>query len=306
MTDEVSQLQEAINSLASKGIVLNAGDEFDVNAPVSFSVSYDGLEGAGKTYIIINTMPRPLAIINFGDRSALQFLYKMTPEEREGIYTIDIQPSSPEGWTFTEAVESLKTLNTVVATMAPNMQGGTFALDGGSSWWSVMQQVYVEPKEKERMAAGTKKTGGIVYEEANNRVRGVIGHIRANGCFLALTHQMKQNWDKDGPVIGSFSPKKNSQVPFLMEVEVTLMKLCSAKTGENAVCNAFACEKVGHVGRDHFGRIKKLSGNTTLEGMQIKGLTFPMIYQMQTGLEYPTPEKLPLPIQREIAAKAAK
>ncbi len=303
---EQEQLQAAVASLASKGIVLNAGGEFDVSTPVSFSLSFDGLEGSGKTYIIINTMPRPLVIVNFGDRSALQFLYKMSKEERQGIHTIDIQPTSPEGWTFSEAVESLKQLNTIVATMAPTMPGGTFALDGGSSWWSVMQQVFVEPKEQERLAAGKKQVGGIIYEEANNRVRGVIGHIRANGCFLAMTHQMKQNWDEHGPIIGSFSPKKNNQIPYLMEVEVTLMKLCSAKNQAGTECGAFACETAGHVGRKHVGRIKKLSGNTLLEGTQIEGLTFPIIYTMQTGLPYPTPEKLPLPMQAKLAAMMKK
>lgn len=299
MIDEAQELQDAINTLSEKGITLRDGREFDINIPPSFAVSYDGLEGSGKTYIIINTMPRPLVIVNFGDRSALQFLYKMTEEERKGIYTIDIQPSSPEGWTFTEAVESVKQLNTVVQTIAAKMPGGTFAIDGGTSWWSVMQQIFVEPKEKERMAAGKKKTGGIIYEEANNRVRGVIGHVMSQGCFLAMTHQMKQNWDGDGPIPNSFSPKKNTQIPYLMEVEVTLMKLCST-------CKAFKCDQEGHVGRTHIGRIKKLSGNTDLEGIQIEGLTFPQIYTMQTGVPYPTPERLPLPLQREIAEAAAK
>ncbi len=293
-SDEATELQNAINSLSEKGIVLKDGAEVDLALPPSFSTSFDGLEGAGKTYVIVNTMPRPLCIVNFGDRSALQFLYRMTPEERKGIYTIDIQPSSPEGWTFTEAVASLTQLNTVVAEMAPNMPGGTFALDGGTSWWSVMQQIYVEPKEKERMDKGIKKTGGIVYEEANNRVRGVIGHIMSNGCFLAMTHQMKQDWDGSGPIANSYSPKKNSQIPFLMEVEVTLMKLCTS-------CKGIKCETEGHVGRTHVGRIKKLSGNTDLEGIQLERLTWPQIYAMQTGKAYPTPERLPLPLQRELA-----
>ncbi len=263
-------------ALAEQGISLNSAGDFDPNTPISFSISLDGLEGTGKTHFIVNTMPRPLVIVNFGDRSALQFLYRMTEEERAGIYTYDIQPSSPEGWTFAEAVQSLVTLNKIVSTAAPLMPGGTFALDGGSSWWSVMQQVFVEPKEQQRMAAGKKSTGGIIYEEANNRVRGVIGHIRANGCFLAMTHQMKQDWDANGPIIGQFSPKKNSQIPFLMEVEITLRKKC-------AQCGAWACTTEGHMGRKHFAQIKKLSGNTKMEGIQIEGLMFRDLYRMQTG-----------------------
>ena len=60
------------------------------------------------------------------------------------------------------------------------------------------------------------------------------------------------------------------------------------------------------MGRKHYGRIKKLSGNTAMEGMQIEGLTFPMIYALQTGHVYPTPERLPLPLQRELEFQASK
>lgn len=265
-------------SLEAKGIVLNDAAMLDPEALLPFSVSLDGLEGTGKTYFALR-MPKPIVIVNFGDRNPEILLYDMTPEERAGIYTTNIQPSGPEGWTFQEAVESLKTLNTIVATAAPQMPGGTFVLDGGSSWWSVMQQVFVEPKEKERLAAGKKQVGGIIYEEANNRVRGVLGHIKSNGCFLAMTHQLKQNWDDKGPIPDSYSPRKNSQVPFLMEVEVEFFKVCSQ-------CGGKGCVTQGHFGRKHMARLKKLSGNTQLEGLVLESLDFAKLYKMQTGREY--------------------
>lgn len=294
-------IEDAQRTLLEKGIIISNAAEFDLNTPISFSISLDGLEGTGKTHFIMFTMPRPLVVVNFGDRSANQFLYRMTDEEREGVYTYDIQPSSPEGWTFAEAVKSLVTLNTIIAEMAPSMPGGTFALDGGTSWWSVMQQVFVEPKEKERMVAGKKQVGGIIYEEANNRVRGVYGHIKSNGCFLVMTHQMKQDWDKDGPVVGSFSPKKNSQIQYLAEAEVTLMKFCLQ-------CQGFACEKEGHMGRKYVGRIKKLSGPSgkALEGIQIENLTFPVLYKLQTGKTFPNPELLRGEARTAVEAELAK
>ena len=36
------------------------------------------------------------------------------------------------------------TLAEIVAAEGPFMKGGTFALDGGSNWWSTVQQVFVE------------------------------------------------------------------------------------------------------------------------------------------------------------------
>lgn len=267
-----------LQALEAKGIVLNDAATLDPNALLPFSVSLDGLEGSGKTYFALR-MPRPTVLVNFGDRSASILLYDMTPEERKGIYTTDIQPKSPEGWTFGEAVESLKTLNGIVAAAAPAMPGGTFILDGGSSWWSVMQTVFVEPKEQAALAAGKKRAGGLIYEEANNRVRGVLGHIKANGCFLAITHQMKQNWDKDGPIPDSYSAKKNSQIPFLVECEVEFFKVCKT-------CGGKGCLTAGHFGRTHKARLRKLSGNTGLEGLVLDGLTFQGLYKMQTSREY--------------------
>jgi len=268
-------LQQA---LEEKGIVLNDASALDPTALLPFSVSLDGLEGAGKTYFALR-MPKPIVLVNFGDRNPDILLYDMDERERDGIFTTNIQPKSPEGWTFAEAVESLKTLNTVVSTAAPKMQGGTFILDGGSSWWSVMQQVFVEPKEQAALAAGKKKAGGLIYEEANNRVRGVLGHIRANSCFLAITHQLRQNWDANGPVPDSFSARKNSQVPFLMECEVEFFKVCS-------ICSGKGCQVPGHFGRTHMARLKKLSGNTALEGLVVEKLTFESLYKMQTGRDY--------------------
>lgn len=274
--------------LRAKLGALNVETDFDQNVPVAFSVTLDGLEGTGKTHFIIKTMPRPLVIVNFGDRSPNQFLYRMTEEERKDIVIYDIQPSTPDGWTYQEAVKGLMSLAEIIQTEAPHMPGGTFALDGGSSWWSVMQQVYVEPKEKERMAKNLKQVGGIIYEEANGRVRGVLGNIKAHGCFLAMTHQLKQDWDANGPIPGQYSAKKNSQVPYIMEVEVRLFKLCKA-------CNAPNCQNLlpEHMGRKHMARINKLSGNTTLEGIVVENLDFAALYKMQCGKSFVpvTPKK---------------
>jgi|FLYL01.1.fsa_nt_gi hypothetical protein len=272
-------MKDVQRELQSKGIILTSAEELHPDEITPFSVSVDGLEGTGKTTFALG-FPRPLILVNFGDRSANLLLYDLPEEKRRDVYICDIQPASPEGWTYQEAVQSLLTLNQVIREAAPRLKNGTFVLDGGSSWWSVMQQVFVEPKEKERIAAGKKSIGGIIYEEANNRVRGIISYIKACGCFLVLTHQLKQNWDSDGPIPGSYSPRKNSQTPYLVEVEVELSKVCRS-------CSAPACTNPEHIGRKHLARIKKLSGNTGLEGLVVENLTFETLYTMQTGRPYP-------------------
>lgn len=271
----------------------------DWNDEVPFSISLDGREGTGKTQFYMLTMPRPLVVINFGDRSPLQFFYRMSPEERKDIKVFDLQAKTSSGFTEAEGRVAVGEMADIIDAYAANMRGGTFALDGGSSWWSVMQQVFVEPKQRQRELAGEKQVGGIVYEEANGRVRGVIGYLKSQGIYLAMTHQMKQDWDAKGPIPNQYSPRKNSQIPGLMEVEITTTKRC-------VVCSAPDCQNPQHVGRKHYGTIKKLSGNTALEGTTLEGLDldFSTVYRLQNGREYPG-NQLPASAQKIIDQRAA-
>lgn len=244
--------------------------------PVTFGVSLEGLEGTGKTHFGIMTAPTPVVLVNFGDRSATAFFYKM-PEERQKLITCyDISPPTSEGWDFQSAVGSLRELGEIIQAEGPLMEGGTFIFDGGSSWWSVMQQVFVEPKQK---AAQGKDKLAFVYEEANGRVRGFLKYIQNLGCFLIMTHQLKQDWASDGPIPNQFSPRRNSQVPYLMEVVVRMMKICAS-------CSAPNCQNREHIGRKFVSRLEKLSGNPGLEGMWVEDLDFSKLYTMQTGKEY--------------------
>ena len=45
MSDEVQELQDAINTLSQKGIKLQDGREFNTTIPPSFALSYDWTEG---------------------------------------------------------------------------------------------------------------------------------------------------------------------------------------------------------------------------------------------------------------------
>lgn len=250
-----------------------AGSSFDTAPPpVAFSISCEGLEGTGKTKFALSG-PRPLVIVNFGDRDPNILLYAMSPEERRGVTIYNLQPTTPEGWTFQEAVKSLTALTEIITVEAPRMPGGTFVLDGGSSWWSAMQRVFVEPKEKERLAKGLKSTGGIIYAEANDRVRGILGYVKGLGCFLMITHQMSQDWDASGPIAGSYSPKRNSQIAGIVEVVLRFEKFC-------VVCGAPQCQNKDHVGRVHKTRIIKFAGNTALEGLWIDNADFAKIYSL--------------------------
>ncbi len=287
MTDQTPEEKQAAlrAKYAAKGAFVDGATFKQEEHPVTFSVSLEGLEGTGKTDFIVNTMPLPVVLVNFGDRSAIPFLYTMDPARRVDVHIYDIQPSSDQGWTLAEAIQSLTQLSEIIQAEGPMMAGGTFGLDGGSSWWGTMQQVFVAPLEKAREAAGKKQVGGIIYEDANARVRGILGYLKTIGCFLAVTHQLKQDWAADGPIPNQFSPKRNSQIPYLMEVVIRLAKFC-------ATCNLPNCQNKDHIGRIHKSRLEKLSGNTGLEGMWVDNLDFTTLYEFQTGTPWPGP-KLP-------------
>lgn len=259
--------------------------EFDRNTPITFSMSLEGLEGTGKTHFAVMTMPLPLVFVNFGDRPVTPFLYMLSPERAKYVIPYDIQPSTEEGWTFQEATKSLQALGEIIKAEAPRMRGGSFVLDGGSSWWSAMQRVFVEPKEQARLAAGQKSMGGLIYAEANDRVRGILGYLKSYGCFLAITHQMAQDWDASGPIPGSYSARRNSQIAGAVEVIIEFEKRCS-------VCNAPSCKTRDHTGRKHFARLVKFAGNTAMEGLVIENPDFAKVYALYTGKQFEQP---PLP-----------
>lgn len=276
---EKAKLEALRAKYAAKGAFVS-GDSIPDEAPIiPFSGSLEGLEGTGKSTFVMRTTPYPRVAVNFGDRSLIPFLYEIPKARRQDVHVYDIEPPSSDGWDFKSAVDGLRELAEIAAAEAPYLKGGTFGLDGGSSWWSVMQQVFVEPKERQREAAGQKKAGGIIYEEANGRARGFMNWVKSSGCFFFMTHQLKQDWASDGPIPNQYSARRNSQVQYLVDTVIRFMKVC-------ATCSAPNCQNKDHIGRKHFARLEALKGNTGLEGMWIENLTFPKLYKFQTGHDW--------------------
>lgn len=272
--------RDAMRAKYAEQGALTSGTVADEPAPIiPFSASLEGLEGTGKSTFLMLTTPYPRVAVNFGDRSLVPFLYQIPKERRQDVQVYDIKAPSSDGWDFKSAVDGLRQLAEIVAAEAPYMQNGTFGLDGGTSWWSVMQQVFVEPKEKAREAAGKKQVGGIIYEEANGRARGFMDFLRHTDAFFFMTHQLRQDWAADGPIPNQYSARRNSQVQYLMDCVVRFMKVC-------AVCSAPNCQNKDHVGRKHFARLEQVKGNTGFEGLWIENLTFSKLYKFQTGHDF--------------------
>ncbi len=244
---------------------------------LSFSLSINGLEGTGKTTFILKTMPLPMLYVCLGERSPNRILYEMDEKRRSQIEVVNLQPSSPEGWTYQEAKNALQEIARLAKEKLPSLAGGTIAIDSGSRFWTVMQKVYVEPKEQERLAKGLKSIGGLIYEDANLVFEGFITYARTFPVYLVLTHTLRQDWDAEGPIPNSFSPRWQRQVPYLVEVCLEFKKLC-------AVCKAPSCQQPKHVGRVHVARILKLSSNTSFEGLEIEDPSFEKINKLYLGL----------------------
>jgi hypothetical protein len=253
---------------------------------VKFATSLEGLEGSGKTYYILNTAPLPIVYINIGDRDAKPFLYELPEERRKQIKMFEFKADKPKEWTRQECLDILTTLSEIaVKELDENMVNGTFAIDSGSNWWTAVQEALVAPQlEKE-----TKRMGGLAYGPGNLNVQGVINFIKSRGVFLMLTHKLKDMWDDQGPIPGKYKPSINSQVPFLVEVRLTLTKVCDN-------CGAPACEARDHSGRKHLARLTRFTpprpNGDKLEGFVVQEPTFEMIYKFYTGKDFPEMERL--------------
>mgnify|MGYP001569179927 FL=1 len=250
----------------------------DPTKPTIFSMSVEGLEGSGKTHFALLTAPLPIVHVNFGDRSAEWFLYQMDEERRKHVTLYSFQASSSQGWTAQEGRDSLVGLSEIAQHHLANgaMAGGTFILDSGSTWWEVVQEVYVAPEQMKREGSGGKRTGGLEYMQGNLIVSGVLSWIKNQGAFTMITHRKKQVWRNAQPVPGMFEAQINKKVPYLVEVRLDIYKTC-------AVCGSEECQAKGHQGRKHWGRFLKFAANTNMEGFAWENPTFDFVYSMYAG-----------------------
>ena len=149
------------------------GKDFNPDtAPIpTFAISVEGLEGTGKTHFGLMTCPVPIIHINFGDRNAEIFQYDMTKERRDKVDFYSFHAKTEKGWTRKEGKESLENLAKLAKAYLEDskMRGGTFIIDSGSSWWDVMQEVYVAPEEEKAIALAAsrgkefRKSGFLIY-----------------------------------------------------------------------------------------------------------------------------------------------
>ena len=264
------------------------GSTFDTKDPsngiIPFSMSVEGTEGSGKTWLSLMTTPLPVVHVNFSDREATHFLYDMCEERRAKTTLYSFQAANSTGWSRAEGMESLKALSDIAQEELLNnkLHGGTFVIDSGSSWWEVMQEVYVKPKlEAIDRDPDKKRRGGLEYGEANLVVKGIINWLKAQGAFFIMTHQKVQEWGPSGPIPGMYRTRGiNSQVAFMVEVRADVYKTCN-------VCGSPECRAKGHVGRSHWARITKFGKNSAMEGMDIPGPTFSTIYGLYSGRPLP-------------------
>ncbi len=257
------------------------GATFDITSePAPFSMSVEALEGAGKTHFSLMDTPGPVVHVNFGDRDATWFLYQMDEKRRAEITMYDFQAPSSDGWDRKAGMESLQEFSALAKEHLKDgkMRGGTFVLDSGSSWWEVVQECYVKPQTEARGEG--KKVGGLEYMQGNLIVSGVVSWLKSQGVFVILTHRKRQDWGANGPIPNSYSPQVNRKVPYLVEVRLDLYKVCMT-------CQGQECRAVGHVGREHKGRLLKFAAQTMLEGIDISPVTFGNVYRMYTGKRPP-------------------
>lgn len=277
----------------------NAVSGADLNGPppiMTFSMSVEAQEGAGKTQFGLLTCPTPIVHVNYGDRDATCFLYDMSETRRKQVTLYSFTPTGTSGWTIEESRESLYALSDIAKSEMSDgkLAGGTFILDSGSSWWGAVQQVYVAPLEEQRGAEGKKKVGGLIYQQGNLIVTGVVSWIKSQGAFFVITHQKRARWDSQGPVPGMFDARINSLVPYLVEIRLDLRKECIACAAKGPIIGEVDCRVKGHIGRKHVARIIKFGRNTALEGIELENekISFATLYPLMAGREFPEPERL--------------
>lgn len=196
----------------------------DVEYPTRWSVNLWGPAGDGKSHLIVNTCPGPVLIANFDrDISALV--------KRSGRKDIYIANLHTEGLVLTETrAEKLIENFQKALEEAATMTDGTFALDGGSAFSHILEQVELSRLNADQRKRASKGKKAEQYDKLpalhrggiNAQINAMLASISNSPVNFAITHQQKEIWDEFGKPTGEFVPRENTQVPHGIDMEVRI------------------------------------------------------------------------------------
>jgi hypothetical protein len=238
-----------------------------------------GMEGTGKTIMVLKSWPLPLIILNF-DRPLTMAHLSVLDDERIGqIQVLNVRETIKD-LDNDEAKNIKKTTERVINENLAIIKGGTLLLDGGTLYRSVLR--FADPKLAAD-AAAEKKSNPREKERVNAYIRGLVSNVQDQGVNLVVTAHAAWAW---GMVASGEEGKATLQqtknvypqldAPWFQATNLSLLLFKRCECGRNVVsqdgsCTAegpLAAPTPGHQGRQHILRIVTNKFNTASEGTE--------------------------------------
>jgi len=195
-----------------------------VLAPTRWSVGLWGPAGGGKSHVIVNSCPGPVFIANF-DRDVSALVKK---SGRKDIYIANLHTA---GLVLTDKraeqlIERFQKALEEVTTMTE----GTFALDGGSAFHHILEQLELSRLNASQRKRAAKGKDAETYEKLpalyrggiNAQINAMLASISNSPVNFVITHQQREIWDQTGKPTGEFEPRENTQVAYGVDMEVRI------------------------------------------------------------------------------------
>lgn len=255
-----------------------------------------GLQGTGKTEMVLKSWPMPIMVINL-DRPLDVAKLKRIPKERHGDIYVKNMRENIQDLTELEALQIKQGIEDLITRNVEYFKGGTVLLDGGSTWRSVIK--LADSKLGSKIAEG-KRFNPKDKDQVNAYIATFLHHIVGLGLNLAVTAHAAWSWimTQDPETNKNSLQRTNNVYPKLddqcfeqTQFSLLLFKRCQCGrpiTSQDGTCSgAKSLDKIPeHTGRNHIVRIVENKYKSSVEGQEFDEFDYPMLYSMCFGRKF--------------------
>jgi hypothetical protein len=251
-----------------------------------------GMEGTGKTLMVLKYWPMPLIILNYDRPLTMAHLSVMSKERIDQTQVLNVREAIKD-IDHDEATYIKQTTEDVINQNLEAIRGGTLLLDGGTLYRAVLKMA--DPKLAAD-AANDKRSNPREKERVNAYIKQMVSKVQDSGVNLVVTAHAAWEWKMVADGNGNQSLQQTKGVypqldaPWFQATNLSLLLFKRCECGRNIISQDGSCVAGGdgpmnaptekHQGRRHAIRVVTNKFNTQSEGTEWENLDYEKIRKL--------------------------
>lgn len=241
-----------------------------------------GLEGTGKTLLVLRYWPLPIVVLNLDRPLTRSHLGYLDDERKDQIHVRNLRETLKD----IDHDDAMRIKAVIEADIMANLdwlKGGTLLLDGGTMYRSVLK--LADPVIGKAIE-DNKRSNPREKERINAYLGQLVSYIQDKGINFAVTGHAAWSWKMGENGLertNSVYPKLDDILRERTTMNILLFKRCECKrtiVSQDGSCtaeNPVGSPGESHQGRQHVARIVTNKFNTASEGTEWSNLTYSTI-----------------------------